>query len=165
MVRLHSSPGTWEPSLSSQSLREPLTGSPRPCLGCGVVVMEPDSKHGARCESCTEEWKAARPRRGERKSKASSWALGYDSKWRRLSKRARQLQPWCSDCHSTEDLTADHLRWPALSLADIDVVCRSCNSKRGAIRGPGGAPLNRGVREPQGGARVLGTSDVQGGNE
>lgn len=60
---------------------------------------------------------------------------GYDSRWRRLSERARRLQPWCSDCNTTEDLTTDHLRWPARTLDDVDVVCRSCNSRRGPIRG------------------------------
>ena len=34
---------------------------------------------------------------------------GYDAEWDRLSRRARRLQPWCSDCGSTEDLQADHL--------------------------------------------------------
>jgi 5-methylcytosine-specific restriction protein A len=61
-------------------------------------------------------------------------ARGYDSDWRRLSKLARTLQPWCSDCGSLTDLTADHLRWPATSLDDVDVVCRACNSRRGARR-------------------------------
>jgi hypothetical protein len=32
-------------------------------------------------------------------------------------------------------LTGDHLRWPAENLADVEVVCRSCNSKRGPRRG------------------------------
>jgi len=79
------------------------------------------------------------------KPKPSPTARGYNSAWSRLSRRARALQPFCSDCGATEDLTADHLRWPARGLEDVDVVCRSCNSKRGAARGP------RAALRPQGG--------------
>lgn len=56
---------------------------------------------------------------------------GYTSAWDRLSAQARRLQPWCSDCGTKDDLTADHLRWPALTLQHVDVVCRPCNSARG----------------------------------
>ena len=63
--------------------------------------------------------------------KESATVRGYDHRWRRLSERARKLQPWCSDCGTTDDLTGDHLRWPARTLRDVDVVCRGCNAKRG----------------------------------
>lgn len=84
-------------------------------------------------------------RRPERK--ASATQRGYDSTWNRLSRRARRLQPWCSDCGSVEDLTVDHsqeawLRKEAglpIRLVDVDVVCRACNSRRGRAR-PGGPP-------------------------
>lgn len=66
--------------------------------------------------------------------KPSATTRGYNSAWERLSKRARTIQPWCSACGSKDDLTTDHLRWPALSLADVDVLCRSHNSKKGAAR-------------------------------
>ena len=64
--------------------------------------------------------------------KASREARGYDSAWRRLSIRARELQPWCSTCGATEDLTADHLQWPATTLKHVDVLCRTCNARKGA---------------------------------
>ncbi|MGG5172681.1 hypothetical protein ACQR35_10950 [Pseudarthrobacter sp. J1738] len=75
--------------------------------------------------------------------KGSSTARGYDYTWSKLSKRARQLQPFCLDCGSTSDLTADHseeawarkARGQVIRLEDITVVCRPCNSKRGAARG------------------------------
>lgn len=71
---------------------------------------------------------------------------GYDGAWRKLSARARRLQPWCSDCGTSEDLTGDHSpeAWrrkaagKGIRLEDIDVVCRGCNNRRGAARGPGG---------------------------
>lgn len=68
----------------------------------------------------------------QRESKLSARARGYDSAWDRLSKRARQIQPWCSQCGTKDDLTTDHLRWPARSLADVDVLCRSHNGVKGA---------------------------------
>jgi hypothetical protein len=54
------------------------------------------------------------------------------------------MQPFCSDCGATSDLTTDHtpeawLRAAAgkvIRLQDIDVVCRRCNTDRGAARGP-----------------------------
>jgi 5-methylcytosine-specific restriction protein A len=73
---------------------------------------------------------------------------GYSNyAWTRLSKRARKLQPWCSDCGSTEDLQCDHSEaaWAAyaagkpIKLSMIDVVCAACNRARGSSR-PESAP-------------------------
>jgi 5-methylcytosine-specific restriction endonuclease McrA len=63
---------------------------------------------------------------------------GYDRRWQRLSRRARQLQDWCLRCGSADDLTCDHrvalskggTRRP--TLADVDVLCRGCNARKGA---------------------------------
>lgn len=74
----------------------------------------------------------------------STKARGYGTTWRKLSERARRAQPWCSDCGTTSDLTTDHTpeAWRrvelglAIRLADVDVVCRPCNARRGAARGP-----------------------------
>ena len=92
---------------------------PKPCLDCGVPT------DATRCPPCTT---TANIRRG------SAAERGYDHRWRRLSKRAIRRQPWCTDCGTRDDLTGDHLRWPARSLADVEVVCRPCNSRRGAAR-------------------------------
>lgn len=115
----------------------------RPCLGCGVPVAIENKNAGARCIDCD----TARKKQGSgpRTHVLSSVRRGYDHAWRRLSKEARRLQPWCMDCGATEDLTADHLRWPARSLADVEVTCRSCNSKRGALR-KNRIPIS--IREP-----------------
>lgn len=95
----------------------------RQCLQCGRVSDQ------SRCD---------RHRLPDRRP--SPAARGYDAAWRKLSKAARSAQPWCTDCGTTADLTADHLRWPALSLDDVEVVCRSCNSRRGAVRTGGMIP-------------------------
>lgn len=96
----------------------------RPCLGCGQITQ------ATRCTDCA----ALRSQRVEIR-RGTSRDRGYDSRWDRLSRRARRMQPFCTDCGTTENLTADHLRWPARTLADVEVCCLDCNIKRGAARG------------------------------
>ena len=80
---------------------------------------------------------------------------GYaDYAWTRLSRKARRLQPWCTDCGSIEDLQCHHLpsAWERraqrkpLRLNDVEVLCRDCNVARGSTRPdhrPGGmGPAN-----------------------
>lgn len=110
-----------------QAISEPPSPF-KPCLSCGVPSSG-SRNAGAYCSECR-----LKPKSGPRKDNFSSSARGYDHQWRRLSNAARSLQNFCSDCGSNNDLTGDHLRWPARTLADVDVVCRSCNSKRGALR-------------------------------
>ncbi len=50
--------------------------------------------------------------------------LGYGSAWQRESRALRTAASRCADCGATVDLTVDH--------PTRDVVCRRCNSKRGA---------------------------------
>lgn len=96
----------------------------RPCIVCGEVAS------GPRCDVHTAR-------------KPAAAARGYDAAWSRLSKRARRLQPFCTDCGAAEDLQADHTpeAWErkaaglAIRLADVDVVCGPCNRRRGAARG------------------------------
>lgn len=115
------------------------------CAHCSRPYEE-DHQHAA-CPDCRpkrqysleDQSKPAELRHGNRH------ARGYDNHWARLSKRARELQPFCSDCGRTDDLTADHSEraWQrraagkSVRLKDIDVVCRGCNSDRGAARGSG----------------------------
>ncbi len=98
----------------------------RPCVVCG----EPTGS--TRCASHTLT---------QRKANAS--ARGYDTAWRKLSERARRLQPFCSDCGATEDLQTDHSpqAWQrkagghVIRLCDVEVVCGACNRTRGSARG------------------------------
>jgi 5-methylcytosine-specific restriction protein A len=75
----------------------------------------------------------------KRQRRPNSQARGYGSRWRSLSEKARKIQPWCSRCGATTDLTTDH-RDPAtkgrydLTLADVEVLCRFCNSSKGGKR-------------------------------
>ena len=93
---------------------------PRPCIGCGTKITT-----GSRCSNCAP-------------NKAKTADRGYGNAWAKLSRQAIRNHPWCTDCgtRGSKDnpLTGDHLRWPALALNDVDVVCRRCNSRRGPRR-------------------------------
>lgn len=96
----------------------------RPCLVCG----EPTER-----TRCPEHHVDPKP---------SARARGYSAAWDRLSRRARKLQPFCTDCGRTDDLQTDHTpqAWArhdagkVIRLTDVAVVCGDCNRKRGAAR-------------------------------
>lgn len=113
----------------------PVSQLPSVCASCGRVFMR--EAHSSKCSECSE------PDRREREARRGTrHERGYGSRWDRLSRRARQLQPFCSDCLATDDLTTDHSEtaWKrheaglSIRLRDVDVVCRSCNGKRGRAR-------------------------------
>lgn len=94
----------------------------------------------------------------KRPSKISPNRRGYNYAWRKLSERARELQPWCSVCGTSEDLTTDHLEWPATTLKHVDVLCRSHNSRKGAPTAendPRGLGSTVALLEPRGQANVF----------
>lgn len=102
------------------------------CLVCGDVT------DGAM--QCPEHLRA---RQSEKKNRrGSTKELGYDGQWVQVSNRARARQNFCTDCGKTTRLETDHLpsawwrrehRLP-IRLADVDVTCGPCNSKRGSSR-------------------------------
>lgn len=120
------------------------------CPECGEPFTR-QAGAGASCAECkpipTTGTRQAREReRGTRRER------GYDNAWLRLSARARKLQPFCSECGATDDLTADHSAeaWrrkeagKVIRLKDIDVLCRRCNSERGDPRDIDGCHPRRG---------------------
>lgn len=127
----------------------------KPCIKCGEPV-----RGASYCDD-------HRPHDNRAKNRQER---GYGGAWPRLSKRARRIQPWCTDCGATEDLTCDHSTeaWrrrdagKPIRLQDIDVVCRRCNAARGRQRpdqggqpGAGhGAPRRQGV-EPNSNRTVV----------
>ena len=138
------------PTPSQQPTQQHTHKQPRPesaptylptavCTDCGAPYEQ--EQEGARCEDCQPAESRAYERHGRRRGKTA--ARGYGSRWQRLSSRARALQPFCSDCGSPYELTADHSieawrraeRGQSIRLQDIDVVCLRCNSERGAARG------------------------------
>lgn len=99
----------------------------KPCVGCGRLTS------GSRCDACD--------------LKLPPKERGYDYAWSKLSKRARQRQPWCSRCGATEGLQLHHeaAAWEAiaegrrLTMKDaaaglLSVVCGPCNRDLGPAR-------------------------------
>ncbi len=102
----------------------------RPCLDCG------EPTEASRCDEHARE--------RERASKGSAKERGYGYAWDKLSRRARQLQPWCLICGSPDDLQTDHTpeAWArkaagkSIRLRDVRVLCGFHNREAGAARGP-----------------------------
>lgn len=101
-----------------------------PCLTCG----EP-----APSSYCDQHTPAAWSHR-----EGSARGRGYSTAWDKLSRRARRLQPFCSDCGATDDLQLDHTEhtWQRIEAGKVvrikdtgGVVCGPCNVARGAARG------------------------------
>lgn len=94
----------------------------RPCARCGDIIPT-----GTYCSDCRPK-PTPRPR---------GHIHGNPTKWKALSAKARRLQPWCSKCDATTDLTTDHVIpysvAPALAYCreNTRILCRSCNSTRG----------------------------------
>ena len=100
----------------------------RPCLDCGVLIDK-----ARRCRAYESQYQRQR---------GSPTRRGYDSAWVRVSERAREEQPWCTQCGRVgtraNPLGADHvvpLAHGGVSMADnVVVLCRECNSAKGARR-------------------------------
>ncbi len=114
----------------------------KPCLDCGLPSP------ASRCPEHTVDTKVPADQRG------------YDGSWKRLSKRARRLQPFCLECGAAEDLQTDHTpeAWERkaagkpIRLSDVRVLCGPCNRAAGAARGPsatrGGIPSGSVLHPP-----------------
>jgi hypothetical protein len=67
------------------------------------------------------------------------------------------MQGFCTDCRRTTDLTTDHspeawrrkAQGKPIRLVDVDVVCASCNARRGRQR-PGDIPPAGTLKYPRG---------------
>lgn len=116
----------------------------RPCVTCGEP--SPDT----RCPAHTVD------------TKPSATSRGYDHHWDALSRRARRMQPWCLHCGAVDDLQADHLpqawerrnRGLPIRLADVQVLCGTCNRAAGNAR-PTGGRAQEAPKRPVGKANFL----------
>lgn len=92
----------------------------KPCIKCGDL-----SEQGR----CPDHRKDTRIRRDRGQA-------AYDRTWRSLSRRARQAQPWCTDCRKPAD-TTDHIIPKSIAPELVHAIencaprCTSCNSRRG----------------------------------
>lgn len=104
----------------------------RPCMDCGELT-----DLGPRCDACRPVAFRARKRTRTPRDRGTFRERGCDFRWTYLSRRARRLQPRCSDCGSSEDLTGHHAAeaWRRrdaglpIRLSDIDVLCRGCSAR------------------------------------
>ena len=112
------------------------------CSECGSVYQRESS--GSKCSECRPTRERTARRIVSESRRGSAKERGYDAAWSRLSRRARRLQPFCSDCGREDQLTTDHSprAWERraaglpVRLEDVDVVCAPCNAERGPARGP-----------------------------
>jgi 5-methylcytosine-specific restriction protein A len=113
----------------------------RPCLDCQTLT-----RNASRCDEHEAAMTARMAAATERnRVRASPKERGLDGAWRRLSVRARKMQPWCSDCGLADParLETDHTpeAWHVrlvlrrfITLEMVDVVCGRCNVRRGSSR-------------------------------
>ena len=98
----------------------------RPCAQCGDIIAT-----GTYCTECKPKPAATT------KVRPKGHVHTNTTRWKRLSDKARKLQPWCVDCGAHDDLTGDHIipvsEDPTLAyeVLNIAVRCRTCNSRRG----------------------------------
>ena len=101
----------------------------RTCIDCGTIA------DNTRCPDCRT--------RVDRTKRAKRPDL-HNATHRRIRRDAIAAHPWCARCNATSDLTLDHVA-PASTLLGFQVLCRSCNSSKGARTG--GHPRD-GIKDP-----------------
>jgi 5-methylcytosine-specific restriction endonuclease McrA len=113
-----SSSGDWFDSMSGAEVTLRL------CSGC-FRAFPPQELRRSRCPACIKVYERAR---------SSAHQRGYTKQHQRLAKQAIAAHPWCADCHSTEDLCADHIvplsRGGTNTQSNYQIRCRSCNTAR-----------------------------------
>lgn len=131
----------------------------RPCIDCGQPTDQ------TRCPDCAPTHNTQRT--------TSFRDRGYSAAWDKLSKRARKLQPFCTDCGATENLQLDHTpeTWARIAAGKVvrlehtgGVVCGRCNTRRGAARGSktrGDTPVQAGLVPPGEAQRPMETRGIQ----
>jgi 5-methylcytosine-specific restriction endonuclease McrA len=102
--------------------------TPIRCLECGLLFRPPANPRIRRCPPCT--------RRAERLRNAIR--PQYAGDWKTVRKAVLAARPRCEtpDCRATGDLTVDHIipvsRGGTHAWHNLQVLCRRCNSAKGA---------------------------------
>lgn len=99
----------------------------RPCLDCG------EPSENSRCSEHA----------GLDRKLLTARERGYDARHDALSRRARRLQPFCTECGTSRDLQLHHLpiAWErkeagkVIRLVDVVVLCGEHNREAGPTRG------------------------------
>jgi 5-methylcytosine-specific restriction enzyme A len=105
----------------------------RPCIDCG----DPTTGRNGRCDPCRQQVEHTHDRaRIEQPNRFRE--RGYDARWIASRDGPALSSRSVATAGPVTTLTYDHLpgAWEqkVITLADVDVVCRSCNGKRGAAR-------------------------------
>lgn len=121
-----------------------MSDLPSPCLDCGEVTTD-----GPRCSEHRRQYDRAKSQQSPPRDRSNRIDRrgSRNTEFRRLSKQARTLQPFCSTCNRTaemlephERLEADHLpsaylkyeQGKPLTLSDVDVLCSTHNNQLGS---------------------------------
>ncbi|MER6064840.1 HNH endonuclease [Streptomyces sp. NPDC001792] len=107
----------------------------RPCLVCNTLT-----RNASRCDTHQQQWQQQQDR-----VRGSAHQRGYTQAWRTTAAHAvaqhrEQWGDWCPGFkvagHPSTDLTADHIVPKAAGGTDdpanIQVLCRGCNSRKHA---------------------------------
>ena len=109
----------------------------RYCNGCGEFVTFPDEttrkKRRSRCPACYRASEQAKNQR-RRERHGTTAQRGYGHRWQQLSALAIRRQPFCGNCGTDRDLTADHViprsKGGRNTLDNVRVLCRKCNASK-----------------------------------
>lgn len=114
-----------------------VTRRQRPCLDCGTLT-----RNASRCDTHQAAWQAR-----QNQQRGSATQRGYGSQWRRIAAAAvdthrAEYGDWCPGWgvlpHHATDLTGDHKVAKANGGSDepanVQVLCRGCNSRKHASR-------------------------------
>lgn len=108
---------------------------------------------GAKGERCGRITPNRRCPEHQRMWEASRRRADYGASWRKLQARAIREHPWCANCLTggspDNPLTGDHItpwrRGGRNERGNIQVLCKRCNSSKGARQPIGGGVQMRGT--------------------
>lgn len=79
------------------------SGARMPCLDCQQLCQS------SRCDDCRRARERTQQRGRKRVRTGRVDRIGTaNTQWRRLSRQARTMQNWCSDCHRSADQLQEH---------------------------------------------------------